>query len=66
MLKKLGNIKNVTKISKASQSKIQGGNFGFGGSCFSHTSSQGCSSQRGCQWYGCYCGPNYPHIAPCG
>jgi len=19
-----------------------------------------------CVWYGCYCGPNYPHIAPCG
>ena len=25
-----------------------------------------CNNHPTCIWHGCYCGPNYPHIAPCG
>lgn len=63
MLKKISKIENANKISKDSQSKINGG-FGLVIGCYGND-QQSCNPRSGCQWYGCYCGPNYPHIAPC-
>ena len=62
MLKKISQIKNVSKISKNSQSQINGG-FVFVNSCSSN-SQRDCNHSNGCQWFGCYCGPNTPHIGP--
>jgi hypothetical protein len=64
--------KSILNLGKALQKKEQQQiNGGFGSSnCFSITTSYECVRAFGCNWYGCsgsgsYCGPNYPHLAPC-
>ncbi|WP_299107118.1 hypothetical protein [uncultured Tenacibaculum sp.] len=50
-------------LNKTEQKNINGGF--FTNNCFDITDSSSCNRKRGCQWYGCYCGPNSPHFAPC-
>ena len=63
-MKKLLKISDISLLSKKEQKEIHGGNK-MNGSCFAYGNPQECGNQRGCQWFGCYCGPNYPHLAPC-
>ena len=58
-------ILNLGKaLNKAEQKSINGG---FGSSyCFGILDQNTCDNSKSCNWYGCYCGPTYPHIAPCG
>jgi hypothetical protein len=57
-------IKNFGEtLNKKEQQQIHGG-FGFG-SCFQIQDETVCGRRLDCSWYGCYCGPQYPHIAPC-
>ena len=69
MLKKIMKLDGVQALSKNELKSIKGG-FSIGPSsfCFNITDSFACTNQTNnqCTWYGCYCGPNYPHIAPCG
>ena len=57
-------------LQKSEQKQIKGGGLGpdlnpfRGGRCTVDTSAA-CNNISGCAWYGCYCGPTYPHIAPC-
>ena len=58
-------ILNIGKaLDKTEQKQINGG-FGFS-NCFDIPDQNSCDYTLGCNWYGCYCGPTYPHTAPCG
>ena len=63
-MKNILNIENVSCLSKKEQKNVHGGNK-MSGSCFAYENQQECDNQRECQWFGCYCGPTYPHVAPC-
>ena len=63
-MKNILNIENVYCLSKNEQKNVHGGNK-ISESCFAFENPQECGNQSGCQWFGCYCGPTYPHIAPC-
>ena len=68
----MSNTLNKIQVLSRSEMKSINGGFGLGpgpgSSCFTITNSFTCTNQTNnqCTWYGCYCGPNYPHIAPCG
>ena len=65
MIKKILNVKEITILSKNEQKSIAGGRTALDESCYEINNATDCNARRDCQWFGCYCGPNYPHIAPC-
>jgi hypothetical protein len=58
--------KSILNLGKALQRKEQKQiNGGTNTNCLSIDNEFECNNTRTCQWSGCYCAPNYPHLAPC-
>jgi len=68
-------MKELEKIGKFLRKKEQKqiiggykqiiGSLGPSSECWAISDSTECYRAQGCNYFGCYCGPIYPHIAPC-